>query len=40
MNPVTLLIILLIFHIIQNDARLWQVTREVQALREDLAAKS
>jgi cell division protein FtsL len=33
------LIGLLIFHIIQNDARLWQVTKELKLLRKDLAKK-
>ena len=35
----TAIIVLLVIHIIQTDARLWQVTNEIRKLREDLAKK-
>lgn len=33
----TWIVILLVVHILQNDARLWQVTKELKQLRKDLA---
>jgi cell division protein FtsL len=39
MTASAIIIILLIIHILQNDARLWQVTKEIKALRKDLAKK-
>ena len=36
----TAIVIHLVIHIIQNDARLWKVTKELRQLRKDLANKS
>lgn len=34
-----IIIVLLIVQILQNDARLWQVTKELRKLRKDLEEK-
>jgi Sec-independent protein translocase protein TatA len=39
MSPTTIIIILLIVLLVQIDARLGQVTRELKELRKDLAKK-
>ncbi|HEX8373088.1 MAG TPA: hypothetical protein VF585_09930 [Chthoniobacterales bacterium] len=40
MEPLTIIIILLIIQIIQADARIYQVTRELKQLRKDMANKA
>jgi len=39
MTATTIIIILLIVQIVQMDARIWQVTKELKELRKDLAKK-
>ena len=34
-SPTTIIILLLIIHILQNDARLWQVTKELRKMRKE-----